>query len=154
MGWPAKAALGQGAPCPLPLVPPCLWKGKGATLPLYKGTLGGELDTSGLRKFLGKALLSSSCDSSLPLTRLSLSRGSPKGCVGVRSTPPLHVVVLQEFRIRSKPIYFRNLGWVRDPEGVIVHRMCASTTRCCTCGTKSLRRCCRTSVVTSRSPRP
>jgi hypothetical protein len=65
----------------------------------------------------------------------------PKGCVGVRSIPSLHTEVLGEFRIGSKPIYFGNLGWIRDSEGVIVHRMCTSTTRCCTCGTKLLRRC-------------
>jgi hypothetical protein len=35
--------------------------------------------------------------------------------------------VLWEFRIGSKPIYFRNLGWIRDPEGVIVHHLCTST---------------------------
>jgi hypothetical protein len=62
--------------------------------------------------------------------------------------------VLREFQIGSKPIYFCNLGWIRDPEGVIVHRMRMSTTRCCTCGTKSLRRCCRTGVVASRSSQP
>jgi hypothetical protein len=33
---------------------------------------------------------------------LSLSCGSPKGCVWARSNPPLHAVVLGEFRIRSK----------------------------------------------------
>jgi hypothetical protein len=33
---------------------------------------------------------------------LSLSCGSPKGCVGARSNPPLHTVVLREFWIRSK----------------------------------------------------
>jgi hypothetical protein len=54
----------------------------------------------------------------------------------------------------SKPIYFCNLGWIRDPEGVIVHNMCMSTTRCCTFGTKSLCRCCRTGVVESRSSQP
>jgi hypothetical protein len=32
--------------------------------------------------------------------------------------------------------------------------MCMSTTRCWTCYTKSLRRCCRTGVVASRSSRP
>jgi hypothetical protein len=62
--------------------------------------------------------------------------------------------VLREFRIGSKPIYFRNLNWIRDPEGVIVHHMCTSTTRCCTCGTKSLRRYCHTSIVASTSSRP
>jgi hypothetical protein len=44
--------------------------------------------------------------SPLPLMRLpsllSLSCGSLKGCVGVRSNPPLYVVVLRELRIQSK----------------------------------------------------
>jgi hypothetical protein len=95
-------------------------------------------------------LLAPSCATPL----LSLSCGSPKGCVGVRETPPLHDEVLREFRIGSKLIYFHNLGWIRDPEGVIVHRMCTSTTRCCMCGTQLLYRCCHTGVVSSRSSWP
>jgi hypothetical protein len=35
------------------------------------------------------------------------------GCVGARATPTLHDEVLQKFWIGSKPIYFRNLGWIR-----------------------------------------
>jgi hypothetical protein len=65
----------------------------------------------------------------------------PKGYVVLRATPPLHDEVLQEFWIGAKPIYFRNLGWIRDPEGVIMHITCTSTMRCYTCGTKSLRQC-------------
>jgi hypothetical protein len=72
---------------------------------------GGELDTGGLRELLGRALLSSpSCVTPLPL---SLSCGSPKGCVGARVTPSLHDEVLWEFWIGSKPIYFHNLGWIQ-----------------------------------------
>jgi hypothetical protein len=41
---------------------------------------------------------SSPCATDLSL-HLYLSCGSPKGCIGERSTPPLHVVVLQEFQI-------------------------------------------------------
>jgi hypothetical protein len=85
---------------------------------------------------------------------LSLSCGSPKGCIGARSTPSLHDEVLEEFRIGSKPIYFRNLGWIRDPEGVIVHRIGTSTMRYCTYDTKSLRWYYCTSIVASRSSRP
>jgi hypothetical protein len=85
---------------------------------------------------------------------LSLSCGSQKGCVGARVTPPLHVKVLRKFRIVSKPIYFSNLGLIRDPKGVIVHRMCMCTMRCCTCGTKSSHRYCCTGVVASRSTWP
>jgi hypothetical protein len=33
------------------------------------------------------------------------------------------------------------------PKGVIVHGTCMSTTRCCTCCTMSLCRCCRTSIM-------
>jgi hypothetical protein len=70
-----------------------------------------------------------------PLSSLSLPFGSPKGCVGSRTTPPLHAVVLQEFWIWSKLIYFHNLGQIRDPEVIVNHRTCTSTMRCCTCGT-------------------
>jgi hypothetical protein len=44
----------------------------------------------------------------------SLPCGSTKSCIGVRTSRPLHVVALQKFRIQSKPIYFRNLSWIRD----------------------------------------
>jgi hypothetical protein len=67
-------------------------------------------------------LFSSMC---LPsLSCLYLSCGSPKFCVGARTTKPLHAVVLREFWIWSKPIYFHNLGWIRDSKVVIIHRMC------------------------------
>jgi hypothetical protein len=62
--------------------------------------------------------------------------------------------VLWEFRIGSKPFYFCNLGWIRDPKGVIVHRMCTSTMRRYSCGTKSLLRCFRIGVLASRTLRP
>jgi hypothetical protein len=58
--------------------------------------LGGEFDTSGLREFLGRALLPSPPHPP-SLSPLSLSWGFPKGCVGGRSTPPLHAIVLREF---------------------------------------------------------
>jgi hypothetical protein len=85
---------------------------------------------------------------------LSLLCGSPKGCIGARVTPPLYDEVLWEFWIGSKPIYFPNLSWIQDPEGVIVHHTCTSTMRCCTCGTKSLHRCYRTGIMASRSSWP
>jgi hypothetical protein len=85
---------------------------------------------------------------------ISLSCVSPKGCVGARVTPSLQAEVMPEFWIGSKPIYFRNLDWIRDPEGVIVHYMYTSTTRCYTCGTRSLRQYFRTSVMASRSSWP
>jgi hypothetical protein len=124
-------------------------------VPLYTGPLGGELDMGGLRELLGRALLSSPphAPPTSPLS-LSLSCGSSKGCVEARATPPLHDKVQREFRIGSKPIYFRNLDWIRDPEGVIVHHMCTSTTRCCTCNTKLLHRCCHTGIVALRSSWP
>jgi hypothetical protein len=45
------------------------------------------------------------------------------------ATPSLHDKVLQEFWIGSKLIYFRNLGWIRDPEGVIMHRVLCGVAR-------------------------
>jgi hypothetical protein len=102
----------------------------------------------------GRSLLSSSCASPLPLPRLSLSCGSPKGCIGVRSTPPLHPVVLREFQIWSKPTYFHYLGWIRKTRRIHCSPYVYETTRCYSCDTKSLRRCCRTGVVTSSSTRP
>jgi hypothetical protein len=107
---------------------------------LYKSPLGGEFDTSGLRKFLRRAPLSSPPHTPL-LSSLSLSYGSPKGCIGARATPSLHDEVLREFRIGSKAIYFHNLGWIQDPEGVNIRHMCMSTTRCCTHDTDSLHQC-------------
>jgi hypothetical protein len=71
------------------------------------------LDTSGLREFLRRALLSTPHNVPPLSLSLSISCGSPKGCVGARATPLLHDKVLQEFQIGSKPIYFHNLGWIR-----------------------------------------
>jgi hypothetical protein len=109
---------------------------------LYKSPLGGEFDTSGLRKFLRRAPLSSPPHTPL-LSSLSLCLlyGSPKGYIGARATPSLHNEVLREFRIGSKAIYFHNLGLIRDPEGVNIRHMCTSTTRCCMRGTDSLHQC-------------
>jgi hypothetical protein len=75
------------------------------------------------------------CASPLPL---SISCGSPKGCVGARATPLLYDKVLQEFWIGSKPIYFRNLGgiWIRKESWCAVHvrvlrgGACAALCRC------------------------
>jgi hypothetical protein len=114
--------------------------GKLSPSPLYKEPLGGEFDTSGLREFLGRALLSSSCAFPLP----SLPCGSPKGCVGLRSSPSLHATVLREFRIRSKTdLLPQSRLDRRDRKKVIVHHMCTSTRRCCTCGAGLLSQWCR-----------
>jgi hypothetical protein len=70
-----------------------------------------------LRELLGGALLSY-LPHAPPLSSLSLSLscGSPKGFIVARETPPLHDEVLWEFWIRSKSIYFHNLGWIHDPK--------------------------------------
>jgi hypothetical protein len=66
-----------------------------------------------------------------PLSLSSLSCGSPKGCEGVESSPPLHAIVLQCFWIRSDAIYLYNLGWIGNSGGRLDHHTCVSTRRCC-----------------------
>jgi hypothetical protein len=66
-----------------------------------------------------------------PLSLISLSRGLRKGCAGVETTPPLHVIVLQSFQIPSEAIYFYNLNWIGDFGGRLDHPTCVSMRRCC-----------------------
>jgi hypothetical protein len=51
--------------------------------------------------------------------------------------------VLRSFRIPSKAVYFRNLGWIKDSEGHRDRHTCASTRRCRSCSAR---------VVAPRSP--
>jgi hypothetical protein len=90
----------------------------------------------------------------LPLPHISLSCGFPKGCVGARTTLPLHAVVLREFWIWSKMIFLRNLGWIGETERSHHSSYVYKNTRCYTCGTKSLRQCYDTGVVISSSTWP
>jgi hypothetical protein len=55
--------------------------------------------------------LSLSLSLALPLVWL------PEGLRRARTTPPLRVFLLREFRIWFKLIYFSDLGWIRDPRG-------------------------------------
>jgi hypothetical protein len=101
------------------------WRGKGWPLP----PINSEAPRGGGTQHNSHGEVSSLlCATSL--SSLSLLCGSSKGCVGPRSTPPLYAIVLRKFRIRSKLIYFRNLGWIRDPEVIVDHHMCAITRRC------------------------
>jgi hypothetical protein len=52
------------------------------------------------------------------------------------TSPSLHVVVLHEFRIRSKQIYFRNLSWIRILGVIVDHCMRTNTMRRETCDAK------------------
>jgi hypothetical protein len=128
---------------PLPFSPILLVEGRMPPLSTYiKGPLGGEFDTSGLREFIRRAFLSSPHHAP-SLSYLSLSRGSPKGCVGARATPPLHDEVLQKFRIGSKPIYFRNLGWIRIQK----ESLCAIRVRVLRGTARAALRCCASVVA-------
>jgi hypothetical protein len=88
-----------------------LGKGKAyPSSPYIRSPLAGEFDTSGLRDVLEEL---SSPPHAPPLSHLSLM-WLPKGYVGTRSAPLLHTVVLRDPGSDQKPIYFRNLGWIRQ----------------------------------------
>jgi hypothetical protein len=91
----------------------------------------------------------------LPSLHLTFPCGSPKGCVGAkvklhRCTPSCCGNSGSDLNRSTSVI---SAGSERLEE-VIIHRMCTKPARCCTCGTKSLRWCCRTGLVASRSTRP
>jgi hypothetical protein len=94
----------------------CLGGGVGAPPPNYiKGAPGDEENT----QQQATCLLSSSFCAALS-TSTSLSRAwPPEGLRRIEIIPPLHAIVLRSFWIRSKVVYFHNLGWIRD-SGVIV----------------------------------
>jgi hypothetical protein len=77
----------------------CLVGGKLSPIPLYKGPPWRKVEHMWIEGAPWKS-------STLPLMRLpsplSLSCGSPKGCIGAKSNTPLHAVMLGEFRIQSK----------------------------------------------------
>jgi hypothetical protein len=104
------------------------WRGKGAPLPSCIKEAQRERRT----QLEPCALLPLPwCVGPLHISLYPLSCGSPKGCIGAESTPPLHIVVLRNFWIRSEPTYFCNLGWIGNSGVIIDHRTCVTTRRCC-----------------------
>jgi hypothetical protein len=119
------------------------------SLHLYKGTPRGEFDTSGLREFLRRDLLSFPHHapplSLLPLSLMWILEGLRRSEDDSTATR-LSAAGIPD-RIQTDLLPQSRLDPDPDLEGVIMHRTCTSTTRCCTRGTMSLRRCCRTGVV-------
>jgi hypothetical protein len=106
-------ALPWPQPLPLATALGCLGGGVGVSPSLlYKGgprRRSMHNISSSLRSFL--SLLAR--HPTPPLSHLPLA-WPPKGLCRSETTPPLHAVVLRSFRISSKAVYFRNLGWIRD----------------------------------------
>jgi hypothetical protein len=153
--WPGVRVLGAGQLGPAPSRHPSpplghrLWcLGGGARLhpsPLYKwGPKGGEEYTIPLA-LLHLATVLYLLGRQPPPPPFLYPAWPPEGLGRWEISPSLHAVVLWSFRIPSKAIYFRNIGWIGDSGSHRDRRTCASTRRCRSCGAR---------VVVPRSSRP